>query len=221
MSGLNYKMSGEFVNPTLNQVNALVDCINPFPVELLSFSVQEQDGDALLYWTTASELNNDRFLITRSVDGLEYDIVGSQVGVGNSSTLIHYFFKDTDPLEGLSYYQLKQVDYDGTESLSWPVPFVKGISREFKLFPNPTSQNINILLDGQYDIVEARIFDLNGRVVEKMMFQSAQILNFDIKSEPGVYLIEIVSKEESKALFKVVKKVMFYAVYFRETQVSF
>jgi hypothetical protein len=206
MSGLNYTMSGDFVDPTLYQVNALVDCINPLPVELLSFSVQEEDGDALLTWTTASELNNDRFLITRSTDGLEYHIVGSQVGAGNSSALIRYYFKDPDPLEGLSYYQLKQVDYDGTESLSWPVPYVNGISNEFKLFPNPTTQNINILLDGLYDVVETRIFDLNGRMVDKITFQSAQILNFDIKSKPGIYLVEIVSKEESKAMFKVVKK---------------
>ncbi|MDA0974290.1 MAG: hypothetical protein O2867_11210, partial [Bacteroidetes bacterium] len=185
MSGLNYVVSGDFVNPTLYQVNAIADCGSPLPVELLNFTVRDNNGDALLTWATASELNNDRFLVMRTLDGIEYETIGTVNGAGNSSSILQYSFRDRNPLLGLSYYQLKQIDYDGTESLSAPVSFMNRNGDEFVLSPNPTTRDVNILLGNLYEEVQVRISDITGRQLEHLMFQETENLNFELQGFPG------------------------------------
>jgi hypothetical protein len=204
--GFDYRISGDFVDPTLYQVNAIDDCGIPLPVELLSFSVKEDEGTALLTWSTASEINNDRFEVMRSVDGIEYKTIGRVFGAGNSSSLLRYAYLDTYPEMGLSYYQLKQIDFDGTEDLSWPVAFVLGNSSEFNLFPNPTTQDLKILLGESYKMVEVRIFNVDGGLVDKQAFQSTELLNIQLNGRPGVYMVEIMTDRGKNAIFNVMKK---------------
>lgn len=205
--GFDYRISGDVFNdPNLYQVNAIADCANPLPVELLSFSVRENNGDALLTWATASELNNDRFMVMRTLDGIDYETIGTVNGAGNSSSILQYSFRDRAPLPGLSYYQLKQIDYDGTESLSAPVSFMNITGDEFVLSPNPTTRDVNILLGNLYEEVQVRISDITGRQLEHLMFQETENLNFELQGLPGIYIIEILADQKKKAVFNVVKQ---------------
>lgn len=83
------------------------------PVELLSFTAVYNGKNVDVKWTTASEKNNDYFTIERTADGKTFHEVARVKGAGNSSTVLHYSTKDNDPLEGTSYYRLKQTDFDG------------------------------------------------------------------------------------------------------------
>ncbi len=156
--GFDYQVSGDVLtDPTIYQVNAIADCANPLPIELLDFSVHDHNGDALLKWSTASELNNDRFLLLRTVDGINYETVGIVSGAGNSSTVLNYTFLDRDPLKGLSYYKLTQVDFDGTESSSELVSFLNEANEGFRLFPNPTNQHLTLSFNEDYERIEVLV----------------------------------------------------------------
>jgi hypothetical protein len=91
--------------------------INPLPIELIDFKGECNNNNVLLKWSTASENNNDRFIIEKSSDGENFAEAGIIKGAGNSSSTINYSFTDKEALRGTSYYKLKQTDHDGkTES---------------------------------------------------------------------------------------------------------
>ena len=85
----------------------------PLPVEMLYFNAKIDGTDAILEWATASELNNDRFEVERSLDGINYEYIGEVEGNGTTDLQVVYQFIDIAPRQGLNYYRLKQVDYDG------------------------------------------------------------------------------------------------------------
>ncbi|MBW7466343.1 hypothetical protein ABID22_000788 [Pontibacter aydingkolensis] len=89
--------------------------VEPLPVELLRFSANSlNNGNVLLTWETASEVNNAYFIIERSTDGQSYAAIGKVDGKGNSNNLQKYMHKDVILSSGIYYYRLKQVDLDGS-----------------------------------------------------------------------------------------------------------
>lgn len=92
-------------------------CILILPVNLLSFTGENQELVNVLEWKTASEMNNDYFTLERSEDGINFEPIGTIQGAGNSSQTLHYQFIDQletwNPEPATLYYRLKQTDYDG------------------------------------------------------------------------------------------------------------
>jgi len=84
------------------------------PVELINFEANKINGKVQLNWTTASENNNDQFIIEQSNDNLEYKEIGAVAGAGTSNTLNQYSFLHDQPFVGINYYRLKQLDLNGT-----------------------------------------------------------------------------------------------------------
>jgi hypothetical protein len=82
------------------------------PIKLLSFDgYEEQKGD-LLIWITETEINNDNFDVEKSYDAVNFEIINTVEGAGNSDNIISYATIDLNPY-GITYYRLTQVDYDG------------------------------------------------------------------------------------------------------------
>lgn len=101
---------------TLSSFNAN---LNVLPISLLAFDAQPtSEATVLLTWSTASEINNDYFSLERSKDTGQWEAIAEIKGAGNSNNTLHYSHVDKNPLMGLSYYRLKQTDYDGTYSYS-------------------------------------------------------------------------------------------------------
>ena len=88
------------------------------PIELLSFNGVSNGNHNTLYWITASESNNDYFTLEKTNDGKTFNIVGTVNGAGNSNTKIIYSFDDTNVNGEISYYRLKQTDFDGNYKYS-------------------------------------------------------------------------------------------------------
>ena len=88
---------------------------------LKSFSSSERKNKTELGWTTASEINNDHFLLERSADGMNYVLLGKVKGAGNSVHDMNYAFIDESPLNGNNYYRLTQVNFDGKSASYSPV----------------------------------------------------------------------------------------------------
>lgn len=112
------------------------------PVELLSFDAKESDGGALLRWTTASERGNDYFVVERSAQGFEFEELLRVQGDGDSQSMQEYEAVDEAPLPGISYYRLRQVDEDGTSSLSSVVALTWVERRNLILSPNPMESGL-------------------------------------------------------------------------------
>lgn len=101
-----------------DQVTIIIDPCVVLPVELVNFQVNCDDNYRLVSWQTASEINNDYFILERAGKNLIFEEVETINGVGNSNSLNNYSVMDFDRSENLFYYRLKQVDFDGTEKYS-------------------------------------------------------------------------------------------------------
>ncbi|MBI2269039.1 MAG: T9SS type A sorting domain-containing protein [Bacteroidetes bacterium] len=114
---------------------------NPLPIELLMFSAKPNKSVVDINWSTATEINNDYFTIERSSDGLNFESIAKVAGAGNSSKKLNYSTIDQKPLMGVSYYRLRQTDYDGKYKHSdlVAVEFNPSETLLFTIYPNPAS----------------------------------------------------------------------------------
>lgn len=99
-----------------NLAGCNLDCA-VLPVELISFECK-YDTVMTIKWSTASEINNNYFILEHSVDGTKWAGVELISGYINSTSIIDYKTIHSEPVSGLNYYRLRQVDFDGTETLS-------------------------------------------------------------------------------------------------------
>jgi hypothetical protein len=178
----------------------------PLPISLHSLQARPAGNEVELSWTTASEVNNKLFSIERSADGKIYEVVLEKDGAGNSNQHINYLAYDRNPIYGLSYYRLKQTDFDGTYSYSEAVVvnFKGGKTTELAAFPNPNSgEKINLILRGlKNQKVTIQVTNLLGSIIHT---EKADIDENNSKLEiepvtklrPGVYSIIIKSNTTS------------------------
>lgn len=85
------------------------------PIELIEFDGYNKDNVNNLYWATASEINNDYYIIENSIDGYVWTTIGTMDGAGNSNTGIVYDFEHDTNRDTVNYYRLTQVDFDGQQ----------------------------------------------------------------------------------------------------------
>ena len=170
---------------------------NPLPVSLISFDVKKVDNTALLEWQTASEINNDYFVIQRSVDGIEVEDMGIIDGNGNSNTLLSYSFIDENPPYGNVYYRLKQVDYDGKyEIFNWKNLFF-GHEIEISIYPNPNTNNMIFFESSVNNNALVQIYTIDGKLIMEndIVFTSGNAsLNHNLSK--GYYIIHYLQNNE-------------------------
>lgn len=140
------------------------------PVKLISFTGHVQKNTIQLNWQTASELNNDRFDIERSVDGKTFTRAGSVKGNGTTSSLTSYSFTDAQFFvhsTSVIYYRLKQTDRDGRLAYSSTIAVATGqeVKYDLQVFPNPAHDAMQ--LSSKQSLKGATVFvtDLLGNLV--------------------------------------------------------
>ena len=119
------------------------------PITLTSFTATQEYSDVVISWETASEVNNEFFTIERSEDGIDFEEITTVNGAGNSSFSQEYSFVDNDPIYGVSYYRLKQTDFDGKFKY-YPIlalDFIKSVvNPQVKVYPNPVACGANLYI---------------------------------------------------------------------------
>ncbi len=164
----------------------------PLPVELLSFTAQRHGQQVDLNWATASEKNSRGFEVQRSTNGLKFSAVLFKDGKGTSSTRTDYAATDRQPLPGLSYYRLKQIDLDGTVAYSPVVSVQSDGVTAMSIYPNPTAGKLTISLpqDQAGSAPHVRISDMMGRVVKELNLPATG--EVDLSALPvGTYLVNV------------------------------
>lgn len=165
----------------------------PLPIIISNFSINGNNSKANLFWSTASETNNDYFEVLHSSTGKDWQVLGMVNGAGNSNTTQEYSFVHNTPAKGKSFYRLRQVDYDGKYEYS-PIRSVvsQGVRKEISLAPNPASDLVSIIHDGSSTTFDISIRDITGRTITEYKNYSAETLDISPLSS-GLYTITITS----------------------------
>jgi hypothetical protein len=144
---------------------AITAVTSPLPIELLAFDAESRTSVVDLFWSTASERNNAYFTVERSADGFRFiDLFRVDGGI-DSQVRRDYQAVDDAPLDGLSYYRLRQTDMDGNYSHSEVVAIHRDVAgNTILVYPNPADDHL-MLVDTDLQGAQVRIVDLAGRVV--------------------------------------------------------
>jgi len=189
---------------------------DPLPVEWLSFVAKSSESGVILEWSTAMEINNFYFEIQRSNDGYSFEPVGRVIGNGNADWRIDYQFIDTSAPSGVSYYRIRQVDFDGQFEYSEIVRVAhiyKAQSLSATLYPNPT-QNDNIRIKVYSGIetsdVTIQLTDVRGKRLYESIIPVTQLDREQqiLPSRPlrrGMYILIIRQAGQSESIRLIIE----------------
>lgn len=151
------------------------------PVNLLGLTGQKINEVVVLKWATASEINNEKFVIERSSDLIDWEAIGEVLGEGNADFISEYNFTDHEALQGTNYYRLQQIDIDGTAVYTNAVVIQLGEDNTVSITPNPFDQ-ILIFKSNIKGNIDVSIYNVLGSLV----YQT----NFYLENKNGIFYVQ-------------------------------
>ncbi len=164
------------------------------PVKLQYFNAAKDGARAALQWGTASEQGNTGFEVERSADGKSFNKIGfapTQAPGGNSQAALSYRFTDSDPLDGLNYYRLKQIDKDGKSVLSEVKVLSFAGASAIEVYPNPAK-------NGMVHVKGSNITDISAYTI------SGQRVNIQVHYNPIENRIEFPAHASGAYVLRIV-----------------
>ncbi len=180
----------------------------PLPLDFLGFEGNEINGNIGLVWQTTNEVNVSHFEVEHSLTGREFNVIGNKDAVNEKDGINTYTFVDQRAQMGYNYYRIKEIDFDGYYDYTEIIYVVKEQSEiSWTLYPNPTTDRINIQSNVIIPDVNVSLIDMNGRVVYREM------VNFGDRSKSidlstmtsGIYQL-ILELPTEKQQFRVIIK---------------
>lgn len=180
------------------------------PVELSAFYGKATGKYNTLHWETNAELGNDYFNLLRSFDGENFETIGTIDGAGFSQEVNKYEFVDDVGTSRLTYYQLKQVDFDGRFEVSEIIAIDRTDEQnEFiSVFPNPSFDIITVEINGTKSRnAQLTVTNTNAVLMRQEYFNTEGIQKFSLdlsRYEPGLYFLRY-QDAVSEQTVKIVK----------------
>ncbi|MEO7991058.1 MAG: hypothetical protein ABI663_16030 [Chryseolinea sp.] len=177
--------------------------LSPLPIKLLYFNARVEQDEVSLNWATAQETNNDFFTIEKSSNPEQgFQLVSKLSSQGNSTIEQEYSAVDKAPYLGLSYYRLKQTDFDGTSTYSKlvSVSYEGSTLASLKIYPNPLKdqKTVKVEITGLRGIPEIPLVIYNflgQKILEKLITVGSggvvdEELFFEKPLATGVFVIK-------------------------------
>lgn len=169
------------------------------PVTLTSFkgAYDRPVNKVYLTWSTAQESNSREFIVERSNDGRTYTAIGKVAAAGNSNHPTNYNYTDEQPVYGVNYYRLKQVDLEEKATLSGIVKIITDKQGGFIAGPNPAHSTITVYRQNNTEPVRIELMDVNGRLI-KQVSMAAATASTPIRVRglgKGIYLLQLTTSK--------------------------
>ncbi len=184
--------------------------LGALPVNIAYIRGKNLGSKNIISWGTSAEVNNDRFEILRSSDGTTFaktGIVSAKMGSG----LVEYVYEDANAPKGVSFYKLKQIDKDGSSTLS-KVIAINNTNRAFVIekYPNPVRSMLTVSVEGNIQgAIHVAVADMEGRVVaaeqwKKDQFQLTKQVDVN-RLQAGMYQLVILFADGKKEISNFIK----------------
>lgn len=178
----------------------LASTASTLPISLLDFTSKCDNGLIDLKWQTASETNNDYFLIEKSIDGIYYNELAKIDGNGTTSSINSYEFTDLNESDQTLYHRLTQFDYDGKQTVFNPIKTSCGSSHELEYtIVNPVHNQIQFWSSEPLNIkVKFALYDITGKIVlRKELYVNQSAWSFSVGNlSTGLYHMQLLSSNQ-------------------------
>jgi|GEM_PF-6267659 len=175
------------------QVSTFVEPVLPVELAVFEAAYRPEQG-VLLYWRTLTETGNDRFEVQRSRDGIRFETIAILPGAGNAAAALDYHYLDPRPHPGVSYYRLRQVDYDGSDDFSDLISVRVPVSTAaLRLSPTLARHELRVSLPPAARPRTLRVFRQDGSpVLERSLDTGTVEIALEVGFLPaGVYVVEV------------------------------
>lgn len=163
------------------------------PVELTMLYGICKNGNVELHWQTASESNNEGFVILRSFDGVNFEEIAEVMGAGTSTGTINYMYVDEEDKTGMVYYKLRQVDFDGKTKESKIVAVQTcGPNAQFAIAEDEITVSFKNPEETNYVVVTS----LSGKIVFSKSFKDVAEARIASPRIKGVYIISVIDSKQ-------------------------
>ncbi len=204
-----------------NHIYPLVSTVatncNPLPVDFGSFTATLKENAIDLNWQTLTEMNNDRFVVEKSIDALKFSSVGtipSKAINSNHQGVLNYQLTDIAPSQGVNFYRVRQIDKDGASKFSKTIKinYTGQVNNDIitQYYPNPVKQRLIIQLGAGISEVESlRFSDVSGKIIrtERPAVAPGGIINVSSNGlRSGLNFATIVLSDGKQKTIKVIKE---------------
>ena len=184
-------------------------CAALLPVSLIQYGAfLNPNSSVSIRWTTTNEINNDRFIVEKSLDGIAYSPLAIVKAQGLSGAKKDYSTLDARPVKGINYYRLIQVDKDGRRVV-YEVKTVQVINVKLivRVFPNPLNTTRFYIQTNEFSApaVSVHITDMAGKAIYNGIAVNAQgNYRVDLVKKPasGIYIVTFNGTEPLKLVVK-------------------
>lgn len=176
------------------------ELLSVLPVEFLSpYRAYSCSEGVAIEWTTTNEINSQLFEIEHSENAIHFEKIQTILAKNNGNSLNNYRAIDKDPIKGMNYYRIKQVDLDGKSVLT-PILSVDKSDFDITIAPNPVKDELRITSD---KAIEKVIFiSMLGQIVKEIENPSDRITVSDL--DKGVYFLAFLTQNGKNYLKKIV-----------------
>lgn len=147
------------------------------PLQLVSFTAQQNEQNILLNWQTENEINTKEFIIETSFDGRLFAFENKVAALGNGNRSYNFIL----PKSTMKYVRLILVDKDGKYSFS-KIISIKTNDGKGIIISNPTQNKmlqINVL-NNAYTNAIANIYSSEGILLQQFKLRYG-LQNIDLK----------------------------------------
>ena len=178
----------------------------PLPVELVRFIANPQDNQTTrLDWQTATEINNEGFEVQRSTDGNDWETLGFVNGEGTSAFLQNYSYTDRAPNQGINYYRLKQMDFDGKFEYSAIASVLfESQNGDIAIYPNPVQNEV--ILTATEKVNAVLIYNTLGQLVKQIASEAKDLTISMEDLSDGMYSVQVVQGDGTVLTKQVLKE---------------
>ena len=176
-------------------------CFSVLPVEFIDFTANCKNNKTLFEWSTATELNNDYFILEQSRDLISFEKIAKIQGNGTTQNTTQYKLPIETEDNGI-YYRLKQVDIDGRINELKTIAFEQNCSEDIvsNVFFN-TSGNIEFTYNSTQrntltvDLINTTGAQIHSEPIDTYQHESHYQFGHFKSLPSGVYFIRFTKKD--------------------------
>ncbi len=163
-----------------------------------------QNKDAItITWQTLNESGTKSFTVERSSNANDYVGINTIPAKGVASI---YNYTDKNPLDGISYYRIRENAVNGTNTFSPVVKVVFNSTGVISLYPNPAKNTVTVKGLNKNIIAIIKITDMQGREISSQNFTQSSSATLNIRAlAQGTYFVQVAQQDKIVRL-KLIKE---------------